>query len=162
MNLTRCNTVAVPRGSDAFTLIDALLATLIAGVMFTSLYAGLAFGFNTIKLARENTRATQIMLEHMEICRLYKWKDLTNTGTGSGAFLKTNPFVVYYYSVGGTNTSLQYTARISLASCPLTTSYSNDMRKLTIRLDWSTLGNTNRTRLMSTYVTRNGLQSYVY
>lgn len=157
MNLTRRNQ-AVLRGGKAFTLVDALFAILMAGVMFTALYAGLAFGFNTVKKSRENTRATQIMLEHMEICRLYKWTDLTNAGTGASAFLKTNSFVVPYYSVGGTNTSLQYTGRISLAACPLGTSYADDMRKLTIRLDWPP----NRTRTMTTYVTRNGLQRYVY
>jgi hypothetical protein len=159
MNLTRCNKAAAKRGSQqAFTLMDALFAILISGMMFTAMYAGLAFGFKTIKMARENTRATQIMLEHMEICRLYKWQDLTNTST----FLNTNPFTVYYYSVGATNTSLQYTARVSLASCPIMASYAGDMRKLTIRLDWGALGTTNRTRIMSTYVARNGLQNYVW
>ena len=159
MNLTRCNKAAAKRGGhQAFTLMDALFAVLISGMMFTAMYAGLAFGFSTIKMARENTRATQIMLEHMEICRLYKWQDLTNTST----FLNTNPFTVYYYSVGGTNTSLQYTARISVANCPLSASYADNMRKLTVRLDRGALGNTNRTRIMSTYVARNGLQNYVW
>jgi hypothetical protein len=36
------------------------------------------------------------------------------------------------------------------------------MRKLTVRVDWSPMGNTNRTRTMTTYVTRNGLQNYVW
>jgi hypothetical protein len=158
MNLTRSNKAAVRRGHEAFTLMDALFAVLISGMMFTAMYAGLAFGFTTIKMARENTRATQIMLEHMEICRLYKWQDLTNTST----FLNTNPFTVYYYSVGATNTSLQYTVRVSVGNYPLPTSYAQDMRKLTVRLDWGQLGNSNRTRIMSTYVARNGLQNYVW
>jgi len=136
---------------------------LMAGVMFTALYAGLAFGFRVIKMARENSRATQIMLEHMEICRLYRWSDLTNTGpAGSSAFLKTNPFVVYYYSVGSTNTSLAYTAQLSLAACPLNTSYASDMRQLSIRLDWGELGTGTRTRTMTTFISRNGLQNYVW
>ena len=138
--------------------MDALFAVLISGMMFTAMYAGLAFGFQTIKMARENTRATQIMLEHMEICRLYKWQDFTN----AGGFLNTNPFTVYYYSVGGTNTSLQYTVRVSVGSVPLPTTYASEMRKLTVRLDWGHLGNTNRTRIMNTYVSRNGLQNYVW
>jgi len=161
MNLTRSNKAAA-RGSHAFTLVDALFAIVLSGLMFTSLYAGLAYGFRVIKLARENTRATQIMLEHMEICRLYKWQDLTNTGSGTGAFLNTNSFIVYYYSVGGTNTSLQYTAQISVANCPLSTSYASEMRKLTIRQDWGGQGTMNRSRVMNTYVARNGLQSYVW
>ncbi|HWN96258.1 MAG TPA: hypothetical protein VNT99_14575 [Methylomirabilota bacterium] len=149
---------------DGFTLVDALFAMGLAAIMFTGLYSGLAFGFRVIKMARENTRATQIMLEHMEICRLYTWTQLTNP-----AFVPTNNyFIVPYYSVGGTNTSLLYTGRITLATCPVTdgsgasTTYAADMRKLTIRLDWSPLGSSNRTRFMSTYVTRNGLQTYVW
>lgn len=149
---------------DAFTLVDALFAMSLAAVMFTALYAGLAFGFRIIKMSRENTRATQIMLEHMEICRLYTWTQLTNP-----AFVPTNQaFTVPYYSVGGTNTSLLYTGRITLAACPVydgwggSASYVNNMRKLTIRLDWTPMGSTNRTRTMSTYVTRNGLQNYVW
>jgi hypothetical protein len=140
-----------------FTLIDAMVAMLMAGMMFTALYAGLAFGFKVIRMARENTRATQIMLEHMEICRLYKWADFTNTGN----FIPTNSFVVPYYAVGGTNTSLLYTGQIIIADCPVAASYAGEMRKLTIRLDWCPMGATNRTRTMSTYVARNGLQNYV-
>ena len=135
-------------------------------MMFAALYAGLAYGFNIIKMARENTRATQIMLEHMEIIRLYTWEQLTNTGTGK--FLPTNKFTVPYYSVGGTNSSLLYTARVQVGYAPMTgvgifnACYSNDMRKITVQLEWGQLGNTPRKRTMTTYVTRNGLQKYVW
>lgn len=139
---------------EAFTLVEALVAILISGMMFTALYAGMAYGFRIIKLARENTRATQIMLEHMEICRLYKWRDLTNTSS----FLLTNSFIVPYYGVGGTNTSLVYTGRVRLDPVYLGTTYQDDMRKLTIQLNWAP----DRSRTMTTYVTRNGLQNYVW
>jgi hypothetical protein len=143
---------------QGFTLLEALVAMCMAGLMFISLYAGLSYGFRIIKMSRENTRATQIMIEHMEICRLYKWNDLTNVGV----FLNTNPIAVPYYAVGGTNTSLMYTSRVILEPVTLGTTYAGDMRKLTVRVDWSPMGNTNRTRMMSTYVTRNGLQNYVW
>lgn len=139
-----------------------MVAMLMAGMMFTALYAGLAYGFKIIKLARENTRATQIMIEHMEICRLYKWKDLTNVAPAPNGFLNTNPVIVPYYAIGGTNSSIIYTSRVILQPCPLGTTYADDMRQLTIRLDWLSVGGTNRTRSMSTYVTRNGLQNYVW
>src|SRR4051812_26889476 len=84
---------------SGFTLVDAIFAMAVAGVMFVALYAGLAFGFRMVKMARENTRATQIMLEKMETVRLVKWSDLTNSSV-----FPTNKFVVPYYSVGGTNT----------------------------------------------------------
>jgi hypothetical protein len=171
MKLTRGQQPLKRLRSRAFALIDAIFAMAMAGVMFVALYAGLAYGFKLIKMARENTRATQIMLEHMEIIRLYTWEQLTNTGAGK--FLPTNAFTVPYYSVGGTNTSLLYTARVQVGLAPIMTlnpytgvntpaSYVPNMRKVTINLEWSQLGNAPRRRSMSSYVTRNGLQRYVW
>src|ERR1051326_7449704 len=80
---------------NGFTLIDALFAMVMAGVMFTALYAGLAFGFKVVKMARENTRATQVMLEKMETIRLYTWTQINSNG-----FIPTNKFTVPYYAVG--------------------------------------------------------------
>jgi hypothetical protein len=139
-------------------MIEALVAMLMAGIMFTALYAGMHFGFRIIKLSRENTRATQIMIEHMEICRLYKWTDLTNVGV----FLNTNPIAVPYYPVGAGSSSIMFTSRVSLSVFPSSASYAPDMRKLTVRVDWESTGDTNRSRTMSTYVARNGLQQYVW
>lgn len=145
------------KGRGAFTLIESLFAMALAGIMFAALYSGLAFGFNIIRVARENSRATQIMVEKMETIRLYTWNQITNVG-----FVPTNKFTVPYYSVNGVDSGLYYTGQISIAACPLWTSYADTMKKVTIRLDWGQLGNTNRTRLMTTYVTRNGLQNYVW
>lgn len=145
------------QGRNGLTLIDALFAITMAGVMFAALYAGLAFGFQTIKMARENTRATQIMLEKMETIRLYSWSQINSNG-----FIPTNTFIVPYYSVGGTNTSLVYTGQVFIGPSGLTSSYSNDMRKVTVRVDWGSLGDASRTRTMTTLVGRNGLQRYVF
>ena len=149
--------------SRGLTLVDAIFAMAVAGVMFTALYAGLAFGFRIIKMARENTRATQIMLEKMETIRLYRWEQITNTsGNTNTAFVNTNKFLVPYYSIGGTNTSLMYTGQVSIQPSGLPWTYAGDMRKVNIRIDWSSMGGTNRTRTMTTYVSKNGMQSYVY
>jgi len=147
------------RRRRAFSLIDALWGMAAAGVMFGALYAGIAFGFNTIKFARENTRATQIMLEKMEIIRLYTWDQLTDTTPPT--FVPTNAFIVPYYAVGGTNSQLVYTGRVVIADAPLTTSYAANMKQVTVSLNWST-GKTPRSRSMTTYVTKNGMQSYVW
>jgi len=144
-------------GAGAFTLVEAIFAIAMAGIMFLALYSGLAFGLHLVQMVRENTRATQIMVEKMETIRLYTWNQITNAG-----FVPTNKFTVSYYSVNGTNAGLTYTGRINIAACPLGTSYSDNMKKVTIRLDWGQLGTTNRTRQMTTYVTRNGLQNYVW
>ena len=57
MKLKYAQCTAPKRADCGFTIADALFAMAIAGVMFTALYAGLAFGFKVIRLARENTRA---------------------------------------------------------------------------------------------------------
>ena len=137
--------------------MDALFAMAVAGFTFISLYAGLAFGFKVIRIARENTRATQIMLEKMETVRLYTWNQVTNPG-----FIPTGKFIVPYYSVGATNSSLLYTGQVTIAPCPIGASYASNMRRVTIKVEWSPLGTTNRSRTMTTYVTRNGLQNYVW
>jgi len=145
------------KASYGFGLVEALFGMSMAAVVVLALYAGLAFGFNTIKFARENTRATQIMLEKMETIRLYTWSQITSNG-----FIPTNAFTVPYYSVGSsTNQTLMYTGQIAISSSGLTNSYSNDMKAITIQVKWLT-GKTARSRTMKTYVARNGLQSYVY
>jgi hypothetical protein len=139
--------------NEGLGLVDAVFAMAIAGVLFGGLYAGLAFGFDTIKFARENTRATQIMVEKMETVRLKTWNQLTN-------FSLTN-FVVPYYTSGGTNSSVVYTGNLSIANCELPTTYAGSMKRVTIRLNWIT-GRTARTRQMTTYVAERGMQQYVY
>jgi type II secretory pathway pseudopilin PulG len=157
MNLTRQNADRA-RSEQAFTMVEALFAMALSGIMFLALYSGLASGLTTVKMARENTRATQILLEHMEIVRLYRWEQVTNIGV----FMPTNKFVVPYYKDGNTNSSLSYTCQVRVAACPLGTAYADDMRKVTVQVDWSPMGQSYRTRSMSTYVTRSGLQNYVW
>jgi hypothetical protein len=157
MNLKRGQQSLAQLRTRAFTLVDALFAMAMAGVMFTALYAGLAYGFKIIKMARENTRATQIMLEKMETVRLYTWTQINSNG-----FVPTNKFVVPYYSVNGTNSSLVYTGQFFIEPSGLSNSYADTMKKVTVRVDWGGVGEMNRTRAMSTYVSKNGLQSYVY
>ena len=144
------------RREGAFTLVDAVIAMAVAAIMFGALYSGLAFGFNTIKFARENTRATQIMLEKMETIRLYTWSQINSNG-----FIPTTNFLVPYYAVGGTNSSLLYTGRVTIEASGLSTTYSNDMKKVTVDLRWST-GKTPRSRSMTTYVSNRGMYSYVW
>ena len=145
------------RRAQGFALMDALFAMAIAGIMFAALYSGLAFGFKVIRMARENTRATQVMLEKMETIRLYTWTQITTPG-----FLPTNTFTVPYYAVGGSNNSLMYTGQISVLPSGIGTTYADDMRKIEVTVNWGSLGNGSRSRTMSTFVTKNGMQSYVY
>jgi hypothetical protein len=136
-------------------LIDSVFGMAVAGLLFGALYSGLAFGFSTIKFARENSRATQIMLQQTEIIRLLTWDQVASTN-----FLPRR-FVESYYPIGTTNTGVMYTGQVIVATAPIGTTYATNMRQITVRLDWVT-GQTPRTRSVNTYVTKNGMQNYVF
>ncbi|MGV3773654.1 MAG: PulJ/GspJ family protein [Verrucomicrobiales bacterium] len=161
----RQNRTAPSLGSDlAFTMIELMVAVAIVGVMFVSLYAGFSTGFAVIQLARENLRASQILQEKMETIRLYTWDQINRTN-----FIPAT-FVEPFYAVSQTgstipassgDTGLIYTGKVSITNAPVTESYSSELRMVTITINWKS-ANVQRTREMSTFVTRNGLQNYIY
>jgi hypothetical protein len=56
---------------------------------------------------------------------------------------------------------MTYTGRVTIANAPVTESYSNELKLVNIRLQWLS-ADVLRTREMQTYVTRHGLQNYIY
>ena len=144
------------RSQRGTTLIEAMVAMGVFGTTFVSLYAGISMGFAIIGNARENLRATQIMVEKMETIRLYSWDQINTTG-----FIPTS-FTEKYYPQGGINkTGVIYNGGVTVAAGPTGLAYSSDMRRVNITLNWTSGGRTHN-RSMSTYVTRNGLQNYIY
>ena len=71
----------------AFTLIEVLICMVIVGVVFVSLYTGMACGYSTVQLARENLRANQIITDRLEEMRIYGWNYLTNAGNVPANFV---------------------------------------------------------------------------
>jgi hypothetical protein len=142
-------------GGGAFTIVEVVFAMGTPALMFLALYAGLTWGFTIMRLCRENTRATQILLEKMETVRLYTWDQVNTEG-----FL-TPAFDVPYYPMGGTNAGTIYHGSVVIGPAPVYTSYADDMRIVTVTVNWKT-GDLPRTRSISTYVSRYGLQNYVY
>src|SRR5262245_44967807 len=68
------------RGSHSgFTLIETVVSMPIAAVALVSLYTCFAQGFSVIGQAREDLRATQIMLKQLERIRVSPYNQLTNT-----------------------------------------------------------------------------------
>lgn len=145
------------QSAGGFSMVELMVGTVILAVMFVSLYAGFSSGFAVIQLARENLRATQILQEKMETIRLYTWDQINQAGFMPLTF--TEPF----YATPGSQTSsgLTYTGKVVIAAAPVTESYSNDLKHVTISIQWKS-AKVLRTREMSTFVTRNGLQNYIY
>lgn len=138
-------------------MIEVLVAVVVLAIVFVSLYSGISAGFAVVQLARENLRATQILQEKMETIRLYTWDQINTPG-----FIPTN-FVEKFYSVGTNagNGGIAYTGRVTIANAPITESYSNELKTVNIQVRWVS-ANVVRTREMQTFVTRNGLQNYIY
>jgi len=142
-------------GSVAFTLIEVLVAVAISGIVFVGLYSGISSGFAIVELARENLRAGQILQEKMETIRLYTWSQITTAG-----FVPTNFTDVFFTSTQSAS-GLTYTGRVTIASAPISESYSNDMKSVTVQVTWTSAG-VIRSRDMQTLVSRYGLQNYIY
>ena len=139
-----------------FTLIEALIGMAVIGIVFLSLYGGLTSGFSATQVARENLRATQILAEKMETMRLYTFDQISSNG-----FIPAS-FTAPYYPLGQAgNQGITYTGTVSIAAGPNDVSYRDNLKQITVTATWSS-GNVQRSRQMTTYVARDGLQSYVY
>ncbi|MFN7138883.1 MAG: prepilin-type N-terminal cleavage/methylation domain-containing protein [Limisphaerales bacterium] len=142
----------------AYSLIEVVVAIAVASVIITALYLGISGGFALLNVSRQEIRATQIMVERLESIRLYHWGQINNTN-----FLRST-FEEYYYPLAS-NTSasvgLTYQGEMQVLPVPFTNSYSADMRMITVRLRWTNSG-VERVREMSTFVSENGLQRYVF
>jgi Tfp pilus assembly protein PilV len=138
----------------AATLIEAL----VAGGCFASVAAGvlamLTQGLRTAETTQESLRATQILDEQMEGIRLYTWDEINSNGFIPQTF--TAPF---YTNLG--SASFTYTGRVSIVNAGLTENYSNDVKWVTVTLNWNRQG-IPQTRSMKTLVSRYGLHNYYY
>ena len=62
-----------------FALVEIVTGMLILGVVVVALYAALASAFTTVNLERDNLRATQIMIEKMEVVRMFAWEEIRDS-----------------------------------------------------------------------------------
>src|SRR6266404_6096892 len=130
----------------AYSIVEVLVGAAVFGLGFVSLLAGIASSFSLTQLAREDLRATQIMLERMETIRLYSWDQIM----GSNSFIIPTLFTNAYYPVGlSTSSGIYYTGQVSILSASnlAGASYSNQMRSVQVSLQW-TSGKVLRTRTM--------------
>jgi len=151
---------------EAYTLVEVIVAVLVLSVMLVSLYGGFSSGFAVVKLARENLRATQIMMQKMETVRLLKWSQVLDTNT----FLQ--PAFQTYYDPSSTNAQSVGAIYLGFVSTSavrgVSADYAANMRVVTVTIYWTNYlkGATNipivRTRQMQTLVARYGMQNYVY
>jgi uncharacterized protein (TIGR02598 family) len=146
----------------AFSLVELTVAMAIIGVVVVAVYGAITSGVTTMRLARENLRATQILVEKMEAIRLYTWEQLHATN-----FIPTS-FTVPYDAAAittnaTTNAGLVYHGTFTITNAPLATTYADELRLVTVSLVWtSQVTDMPRRRELKTYVCRTGIQNYIY
>jgi hypothetical protein len=95
----------------------------------------------------------------MEIVRLLSWDQVVNLpgyvpSTFTASDSVTNP-------TNAPSSSLIYTGTVVITNAPISEAYSNDVRMMLLSLSWRSRGVTHQ-RTVRTFVSRYGLQNYVY
>jgi type II secretory pathway pseudopilin PulG len=146
------------KSENGFTMVDVVMSIALLGVMASGVFGSFRYGFFTLQRVRENQRATQILLEKVETLRLYRWDQVNTPGFIPSAL----PSEVYDPTAPAGQQGVTYTGTVSPpTNVPFSTSYSTNMRQLTITLKW-TSRNIPRTRTITTYIAKDGVQNYVY
>jgi type II secretory pathway pseudopilin PulG len=142
----------------AMTIIEVVMATGIIALTGGAVISSVNYGLFIMRMARENQRATQVMLEKLEAIRLYNWDQVTNNGYVPSSFtasydptLSGSQGIVYYGSMSVTTPTFSSTPN-----------YSASMRQFNVSVTWTNVGGLRHTRSLSTYVAQNGIQNYVY
>jgi hypothetical protein len=155
-NLVRNPSRRQIRSLGGFSLAEVTVGMGVIGTSVVALFSGFTSGFFTMQMARENLRATQIMLEKTETLRLYSWDQINTPG-----FVPTTFLSPYDPNSTNGNTGIMYQGTFTISPVTLATAYSDDMKLVTVGLTWKT-GSLPRTRTFTTYIARNGLQNYIY
>lgn len=152
----------VQRQPPGFSLVEAVIGLALLAMVCLALYTGLSSTTYSVKSARENLRATQIMTEKLDTVRLYSWTQLTDPK------YMTQTQTVPYYPQGQLPPELQrahgnldYQVTLHIDPAPVEESYRDSLRLVTVEVNWKS-GNRNRSRKMTTLVSRYGLHKYVY
>ena len=144
-----------------YTLVEVLVAVALVAVMLVTLHAGFASGFSTIQNAREDLRATQIMMQQMEAIRLCSWGQLSNCPIS---------FVEYYYpaETNINNRGAAFYGRIGVSPCdsiPDSAIYKTNICLVTITINWTNYNGARpvaHRREMQTQAALCGLHNYIW
>ncbi len=154
-------------GNGGAVLVEILVGLGILIVVLVSLFAGISTSFNVTQVARENLRATQIMLERMETIRLHTWNQLIF----SNMIPATTTASYYPLALSGESSGVTYQVNVAITNAAMNppTTYGDRMRTINVTVFWTNYyGSTRKTNLlvrsrsMTTYSARDGVQNYIY
>ena len=143
------------RANAGFTLLEGVVGIGLMGVLIVCLYTGMTTGFSTVRLARENLRATQVIQEKFETLRLYTWDQINDP-----TFIPST-FTASFYNGNGQTSQVAYQGTVKVTRSGISDAYADDLRLVTIQVNW-TSGTLPRTRTMTSFVARYGMQNYIW
>jgi hypothetical protein len=147
------------RGQLAATLVEVVIGLGLLGIMATALFGGMSISLTHTRMAREELRATQIMVERMEGIRLFNWDQLNySNDLCPPAFTASFDPQANDSSVGVTYYGTMLITNVSLDPAP---SYTDRLREITVSVDWTNFGVAHH-RTMTTYQAQYGMQNYIF
>lgn len=146
-----------PRAETGATLVEVVMSTAILAIVAGGLMGAFAHSFKVMQLARDNQRATQILVEKVETIRLYSWDQVNSNG-----FIPSTFSAVYDPQAKPGFQGTVYAGNLTVTNVPYSASYSTNLRQLIVALRWTNAGGLPHFRNLSTVIARDGLQNYVY
>ena len=144
----------------AMALAEVVMATAIVAILGGGVVSSINYGLFVMRIARENQRATQVMVERLESIRLYNWDQVI-----AGNFIPTSFTENYDPSAITNGQGVTYYGTLTVGPAVFsgaTPAYSANMREFTVTLQWTNASRVPHFRTLSTYVAKNGIQNYVY
>ena len=138
-----------------FSLTEAVVALAVGGVMIVSLYSGMTSATFSMRMAREDARATQIMLDKIEVVRLCSWEQINDKD-----FMPSTFTAVIYPELGTNSPVISGTLEIEKVNS-LPSTYKHAVALVTVSVKWGEKGKMQRSRQMSTYVSEHGITKYL-
>ena len=148
------------KSNRGVSLTEVVMATAIIAMIGGAVVTSINYGLLVMRIARENQRATQVMVERLESIRLYNWDQVTTSN-----FIPTSFTEAYDPSNPNNNQGITYFGQLSIANPTFsgsTPSYAANMRQFTVTLQWTNASSIPHIRTITTYVAKNGIQNYVY
>jgi type II secretory pathway pseudopilin PulG len=162
-----------------FSIIENVIGMLVVGILVTALYGVISNGMRTEQWNREDLRATQVLIEKMDQLRVISWDQLVDATIVPRTFEATlNPeetpaLRVRLISGGGGVTnkvvvngpdkgSMIFLGTLLVTDAPAGTTYSSEMKQVTVTLNWTSASGQPRSRSFTTFVARYGMQNYKY
>jgi prepilin-type N-terminal cleavage/methylation domain-containing protein len=140
-----------PARRSGFTLFEVLVASLVFAVLACAITSGIVLASKSIRIIEENARATQILVDQLEIVRLYDWNQFQD-----GKFLPRT----FEVPGSGKKDETAYQGSWEVLTPNLSANYSNDVVQVRLTLSWQSQGKS-RQRELSTFIFRHGLQNYI-